>query len=172
MLADVARGDSIGARLKPFIGQRKQAHIEAEAGVSGGYLSRILSGKFKNPDEDHVRSICRVVGADFDWVYFGRGRPVVRAAGSRWHTYALPRPAFGEEAAFALAAGFADDAVLDAAVVLLGEKIPTAEQAREAIIAARDGVERYRAMVPGFLGTSSLQPTTSLQLPAAKRGST
>jgi transcriptional regulator with XRE-family HTH domain len=163
MLASVSgtkSGDSIAARLKPLIPPRSQDRIEKQAKLSKGYLSRVLAGKFKHPDEQYVRAICVAIGADFEWVFYGRGGPPEppRAASSpRWTTFAATRPAFEAEAALAIAAGVADDGVLDAAAVLLGTQPPTRATAREAILEARRGVDAYReAVVPGFVRSQAV----------------
>jgi transcriptional regulator with XRE-family HTH domain len=177
-----ARPDSIGARLRPLIPERKQDHVEKAAGLSKGYLSRLLRDQIKHPDERLVRAVCVVLGADFEWVYYGRSRPdqvatpggnATPASSRNWTVYSATRAAFAAEAALAIAAGVADDGVLDAATVLLGTSIPTRETARAAILEARRGVDEYRSLVPGLPGVSWSELGETRRPPSgAKRGST
>ncbi len=149
---------SIGKRLAPHVGDRKRYLVEKEAGVSAGYLTRLLADSFDNPKKELVQRICKVLGVDWEWVYFGRSSGSSEQA-PRWRTYAAARPAFAREAAFALGGGYADDAILDAAVELLGDSAPTAAAARAAIVEAHEGVESYRSLMPGHVAAGLTFPS-------------
>jgi transcriptional regulator with XRE-family HTH domain len=149
--------DSVATRLAPYIPARGQLQVERASKSSKGYISRLLAGKIAHPDEERMRAICAVVGADYDWVMHGRGGPApAPKPPTRWASYAATREAFAVEAALALAAGVADDGVLDAAAVLLGAQPPTRAAAREAILEARRGVDAYREAVPGFVRSQAV----------------
>lgn len=92
----------------------------------------------------------------------GVGPTAASSSLRRWEQLAAVSDAFREEAADATAAGFTE-AMLDAAAVRLAGKLPTREQAEEALRQARRGVSKYAESegAPG-LTPSTLRQETSV----------
>lgn len=70
-----AVSESIGERLAPLIPYGQQREYEARIGAAKGWLSRVVKGKIRHPDEDKIAALAKLLRVDFEWLYYGRLRP-------------------------------------------------------------------------------------------------